>query len=120
MSRFPVLKENKEFRGVYYRGKSCVAPMLVSYARKNRLGETRVGITVSKKTGKAVQRNRCRRIIREAYASLLPRVREGYDLVFVARGRTPFCKTPQIAQVMEQQLTQLRVLQDDDSRRDSV
>lgn len=119
MGRFPVLKENKSFRGAYYRGKSCIAPVLVSYARKNRLGVTRVGITVSKKVGKAVQRNRSRRVIREAYAGLMPHVKAGYDLVFVARGRTPFCKTPVVAETMEKQLRQLGVLPED-SRRDSV
>ena len=120
MSRFPVLKENKDFRSAYYRGKSCVDPLLITYARKNRNAQTRVGITVSKKVGKAVQRNRCRRIIREAYAALKPYTCEGYDLVFVARGRTPFCKTGQILQVMERHMNQLRLLQEKDSRRDSV
>ncbi len=64
------LTENKDFKTLYYRGKSAVHPMLVTYVRKNRLNHTRVGITTGKKIGKAVSRNRCRRIIRAALAGL--------------------------------------------------
>lgn len=115
MGQFPVLTENKDFRGAYYHGKFCVGPALVSYARKNRLSITRVGITVSKKVGKAVVRNRSRRVIRAAYAALQPRVRPGYDIVFVARGKTPYCKTPEVRAMMERQLQTLRVLQNGES-----
>ena len=57
------------------------------YARKNRTGENRVGITVGKKLGKAHVRNRVRRRLREVYrlneAAFLP----GWDIVVVARHR---------------------------------
>lgn len=80
------LKLNHIFRRLYHTSgyaDSC----LVLYARKNRLGINRVGITVSKKLGKAVIRNRVRRRIREVYrlneAQFLP----GWDIVIVARSR---------------------------------
>ena len=44
-----------------------------------------LGITVSKKRGKAVERNRAKRIIREAFRRLYPQVKEGYIIVVVAR-----------------------------------
>ncbi len=44
-----------------------------------------LGITVSKKRGKAVERNRAKRIIREAFRRLYPQVKEGYIIVAVAR-----------------------------------
>lgn len=47
-----------------------------------------VGITVVKKRGNAVVRNKIRRKIREAYRSLHPMVKDGYLLVFVARDRS--------------------------------
>ena len=62
------LKENKDFRRLYYRGKSEASPVLVTYVMKNRLGFTRVGITSGKKIGNAVKRNRARRVIRAAFA----------------------------------------------------
>jgi ribonuclease P protein component len=60
-------------------------PLLVLYAAPNDLPRTRVGITVSRRVGKAVVRNRVRRRIREAARLLLPNVASGFDLVFVAR-----------------------------------
>ena len=62
-------------------------PLIVTYALKNRLGYTRLGITTSKKIGKAVQRNRARRLIKTAYRNLLPEIAPGYDIVVVARTR---------------------------------
>ena len=109
MAKWLTLKSNTEFRTLYYRGRSRVDPVLVTYVRKNRLGTVRIGITTGKKAGNAVQRSRCRRIIREAFR-MLPPVTGGYDIVFVARGRTAECKSTRIAAVMERQLRALGVL----------
>ena len=46
--KLTVLNTNKDFRTLYYRGKSQVHPALVTYVRKNRLGVPRVGITTGK------------------------------------------------------------------------
>ena len=108
--KLTVLNTNKDFRTLYYRGKPQVHPALVTYVRKNRLGVPRVGITTGKKLGKAVKRNRCRRVIREAYRSLLPRIKGGWDLVFVARTRTAALRSTDIARIMEAQLIKAGVL----------
>lgn len=61
-------------------------PLLVLYAVPNDLVHPRVGITVSRRVGKAVVRNRVRRRIREASRRLLPSlVVAGHDLLFIAR-----------------------------------
>jgi ribonuclease P protein component len=59
--------------------------LLVFYARKNRTGINRVGITVSKKLGKAHIRNRVRRRLREVYRLNEDRFQPGWDIVVVAR-----------------------------------
>lgn len=82
------LTENRQFRALYARGKSHAAKTLVVYAAKNRLGRCRLGITVSKKLGCAVERNRMRRRIKECYRLNESRVRDGFDLVVVARRST--------------------------------
>lgn len=107
-----VLRENTRFRTLYYRGKSAASPLLVVFAMKNRLSVTRVGITTGKKVGKAVKRSRCRRVIRAAFRSLAPRVKVGYDLVFVARTKTPFAKSDDVAKAMESLLTEMGVMQE--------
>ena len=117
MGDFPVLNQNKDFKALYYRGKSQVHPLLVTYVRKNRLAETRVGITVSKKAGTAVKRSRCRRVIRAAYRELKCDVCAGYDIVFVARTRTAFVKSGEVKKAMEAHLKALGVLSDREDTR---
>ena len=80
------LKLNHIFRRLYATGGHGNA-LLVLYARRNRLGINRVGITVSKKLGKAVVRNRVRRRLREVYRLHESRFLPGWDIVVVARGR---------------------------------
>ena len=112
MSRIIALKLNSEFHRAYARGKSSASPELVTYALKSRLrGQgCRVGITTSKKIGSAVERNRCRRIIRAAWSSLETEISGDWDIVFVARHKTKFLKTPAVAFAMSKQLTQLGVI----------
>lgn len=104
------LKENKDFRRLYYRGKSKASGSIVTYAMKNRFGETRVGITTGKKIGGAVQRNRARRVIRAAFSEYEGRLNGNYDFVFVARTRTTEVKMQTVRAEMEEQLRQLGVL----------
>ena len=61
-----------------------------------------MGITTSKKIGNAVERNRCRRIIRAAFRELSPMINGGYDFVFVARTRTVKMKSTDIKKIMLQ------------------
>ena len=88
MKRAVTLKENHEFRRLYQRGASAVGGGMVVYCRKNKLGHNRLGLTASTKLGHAVVRNRCRRRLREVYRLNSPRLRQGYDIILVARGRT--------------------------------
>ena len=81
LSKVVTIHQNTDFRRVYGRGKSCVSPALVVYCLKNRAGICRIGITTSKKLGGAVERNRCRRVIKEAYRRLQPLCSGGWDIV---------------------------------------
>lgn len=81
------LKQNHLFGLAYAKGKCHTRQALAVYILKNRRAsaKTMLGITVSKKRGKAVERNRAKRIIREAFRQLYPQVKEGYIIVAVAR-----------------------------------
>jgi len=87
VKRESTIKENHEFRRIYAKGKSGVSPCLVVYCRPNRRGRNRLGVTVSTKLGKAVVRNRIRRRLREIYRLSQPQLRQGYDIILVARSR---------------------------------
>ena len=80
------LKLNHIFRRLYGSAGHANSH-LVFYAKKNHTGKNRVGITVSKKLGKAVVRNRVRRRLREVYRLHESRFLPGWDIVVVARGR---------------------------------
>ncbi len=113
MDQFVPLCRNSDFRRLYARGKSYVTPLVVVYVMKNRTKNVRVGITTSKKIGNAVLRNRSRRVIREAFRGLAGRVRPGFDLVFVARGKTPYVKSTDVALQMVRQLSAAGILGED-------
>ena len=82
------LKENFQFKRLYRRGKSEAGPYVAVYCQKNGKNINRLGITTGGKLGKAVIRNRIRRRIKEAYRLSEERMRYGYDIVVVARGRS--------------------------------
>ena len=90
------LKQNSDFRRLYAKGQSAVTPYLVLYVRRNRLGRNRTGYTVSAKLGTAVTRNRARRRLRELYRLNAPALREGWDLVVVARSRCVTAPWPKL------------------------
>ena len=100
MQKAVTLKKNSDFRRLYKRGRSAVDAAVVVYYAKNKRGLNRIGITTGKKIGCAVQRNRAKRIIREAYRALEPRISRGWDFVFVARGRTPRLKSADLERAM--------------------
>lgn len=81
------LKRNHIFRRLYST-KGLANGYLVLYARRNRLGRNEVGITVSKKLGGAVIRNRTRRRLREVYRLNEEQFTPGWDIVVVARSKS--------------------------------
>ena len=110
MSKYTTVKENREFSLAYRRGKSCVSPVLVTYALKTKGNVLRYGITSGKKVGNAVKRSRARRVIRASYFQLFDHIKPGYIIIFVARGKTPYVKSQVVCKAMRQHLKTLGVL----------
>ncbi len=81
------MKLNKDFKRVYYRGKSAVRQSVVVYALRNRQGRNRLGLTCGKAVGNAVRRNRAKRVMRESFRLLEQELKQGFDIVIVARSR---------------------------------
>ena len=79
------LKKNKDFQVVYKNGKSYANRYLVLYIRENGMDKNRLGISVSKKVGNSVERNRARRLMKENYRFLKEHFQCGFDLVVIAR-----------------------------------
>lgn len=79
------LRKNIEFKRVYNKGKNYWNRNLILYVRKNGLEETRLGITITKKIGNAVIRNKIRRRLKEIYRLNHQSVKNGYDLIFIPK-----------------------------------
>ena len=113
MKRTMTVKENYEFRRIYAKGRSGVSPYLVVYVRPNRRGRNRLGVTVSTKLGHAVVRNRCRRCLREVYRLETPRLRQGYDIILVARTRTATAPWPELQRQFRRLCRKLDLLEEE-------
>lgn len=109
--RYRVINKNKEFLRVYGKGKAQVHPQVVVYVLKNRLGYTRVGFTATKKVGKAVKRNRARRVMRAALCQVMPYDVGSWDVILVARAQTPGLKSTQLEKTLKKLLTRAGLLE---------
>jgi len=78
------LKKKQDFKKVYSQGKYVADYLFVAYALANDVQHNRIGITVSKKVGCAVVRNRVKRWVKESYR-LLKMDGQAYDFVIIAR-----------------------------------
>jgi ribonuclease P protein component len=79
------LTRSDEFKRVRRFGKSYAHPLLVLVAKVAEHPGVRVGVTAGRTVGKAVQRNRAKRYLREAIRPFLPSLASGWDLILIAR-----------------------------------
>ncbi|MBM3235571.1 ribonuclease P protein component [Candidatus Poribacteria bacterium] len=79
------LTKKREFEKVYKNGRRYWNKTFVIYIMPNKINITRLGLTVSKKVGKSVKRNRVKRLIRESFRLSQEQIMPGYDIVVVAQ-----------------------------------
>jgi ribonuclease P protein component len=82
------LSRSRDFDDVYRRGTSASTRHLVLHwfpREEDPEGDPRLGLAVPRSVGSAVVRNKVKRLLREAWRELLPRVPTGHDYVLVAR-----------------------------------
>ncbi len=94
------LRQKRDFKRLYNRGKSQANNFFVIYWRKNGQKDSRIGFSISKKLGKAVQRNLLKRRCKMAARTLLDEFLPGYDYVFIVRANAAGAEYAQIAKQM--------------------
>ncbi len=80
------LRQAAQFARVYARRVSASDGRLLVYVAENELGHPRLGVSVSRKVGGAVTRNRWKRLLREAFRLERSELPQGLDLVVIPRG----------------------------------
>ncbi len=100
MRKENVLSGSERFEAVYKKGRSVGDRYVVMFYKKNGLDHNRVGFLASKKVGNAVCRNRARRLMKESFRLMDP-IKEGYDIIFIARNTINDKKCGQVKRSME-------------------
>lgn len=82
--KYEKLKRSWQFEKVYKNGSKYISEPFIIYVLPNNNKNVRIGLTVTKKVGKSVQRNRIKRVLREVFKSING-IFPGNDIVVVAR-----------------------------------
>lgn len=111
MLKKEILRRNGDFSSIYKKGKSVGDRFVVVFYRKNNLPYTRIAFLASKKVGNSVERNRARRLMKESYRILKGEIREGYDLIFIARNTINGQKAFDVGKSMKRALQKAKLFQ---------
>lgn len=83
MNNTIMMKKNYEFKNLFSKGKFYYGQYIHMYVKKTEKNYNKLGIAVSKKQGKAVKRNRIKRLIRENYKIFENRIEKGINILII-------------------------------------
>ncbi len=107
------LRRSDDFRRVWKEGRSWAHPLFIVWAAPHERYEPRLGFVASRKVGKAVQRNRARRLLREAARLLYPELEAGWDIVIIARTSLTEAGLPEVMDAMRDLFRQAGLLREE-------
>ena len=80
-----ILKKNYEFKNVLTRGKYYAGCKIEAFIQSGQGDLNRLGLAIGVKRGKAVQRNRIKRLLKESYHRYEPKIKTGNNIVFLSK-----------------------------------
>lgn len=83
MKKTKIIKKKYEFKNLFSKGIFYGGEYINMYILKNKRNYNRLAVAVSKKQGKAVERNRFKRLIKENYKNFENSLKIGYDILFI-------------------------------------
>lgn len=83
------LRDRADFKRLERKGRRRIGQFLIVIAHSNALDDSRIGLTVTRKVGNAVQRNRWKRRLREIFRRNKEYVPTGYDFVVIVKRSAP-------------------------------
>lgn len=83
MKKTVTIKKNYEFRQIFSKGKFYYGKSIHMYIHQNKSDINKIGIALSKKAGKAVKRNRIKRLVRENYRVYEKYIKIGYNILII-------------------------------------
>jgi ribonuclease P protein component len=104
------LTRSTDFKRVRRTGKSYAHPFVVLVVQASEAPKVRVGVTAGRSVGGAVQRNRAKRLLREAMRPLLPQLITGWDLILIARPALSASSLQEIRQTLTSMLRRAQII----------
>ena len=105
------LKRASDVFLVRRQGRSWRHPLAVLLVRANEQEVSRFGFVASRAVGKAVERNRAKRLLREVVHSHLPQIAVGWDCLLIARNQLPEASFMEVDTAVSQLLARANLLQ---------
>jgi len=104
------LRKDRDFRRIYKKSQSLADSYFVLYFRKNNSENIRIGFSISKKLGKAHERNLLKRQMREVARKNIGNITPGFDLIFIARQKIKGKSYQDVEKSMENLLKKGRLI----------
>lgn len=104
------LKKKYQFNYVYRVGKSANGKLLALVYSPSKNKNVKIGISVSKKVGGSVTRNRARRLLREAISPVLGKLNKNYNIIIVGKSALAYATLPQVKADLENVLERTTLL----------